>query len=304
MESASADLIRAYFPLVFAGFSLAAVYLCRTDLLTKFNFYIIHMKKSLIIAAAAGVAVLTTGVALANHSWGSYHWARTANPLALKLGDNVSSVWDSYLASASTDWTASDVLDTTVVAGATNPKNCKAVRGRVEICNSRYGNNGWLGLASIWASGDHITQGTVKFNDTYFAAGKYNTPAWRQSVVCQEVGHALGLDHQDEVFTNLNLGTCMDYSNDPTGTAGTNGTLANLNPNAHDYDELEAIYAHLDSTNTALATVTGKGAAVVDTSNPTEWGKLVRASKDGRGTLYERDLGHGEKLFTFVIWAR
>jgi hypothetical protein len=29
--------------------------------------------------------------ASANHSWGSYHWARTSNPFNLKLGDNVSS---------------------------------------------------------------------------------------------------------------------------------------------------------------------------------------------------------------------
>lgn len=25
------------------------------------------------------------------HAWGTYHWARTANPFALKLGDNVTS---------------------------------------------------------------------------------------------------------------------------------------------------------------------------------------------------------------------
>ena len=43
-------------------------------------------------------------VAYANHSWGSYHWARTANPFELALGDNVSSAWDKYLATASSDW--------------------------------------------------------------------------------------------------------------------------------------------------------------------------------------------------------
>jgi hypothetical protein len=29
---------------------------------------------------------------------GNYHWARTSNPFTLKLGDNVSSAWDSYSA--------------------------------------------------------------------------------------------------------------------------------------------------------------------------------------------------------------
>ena len=27
----------------------------------------------------------------------------------------------------------------------------------------------------------------------------------------QEIGHTFGLDHQDENFSNANLGSCMDY---------------------------------------------------------------------------------------------
>src|SRR4030095_6084444 len=111
----------------------------------------------------------------------------------------------------------------------------------VEVCNGSYGNNGWLGIAQIWVSGKHITQGSVRLNDTYFDTPKYNTDAWRQLVVCQEVGHTFGLDHQDEDFDNRPLGTCMDYSNDPT---------PNQHPDQHDYDELAIIYSHLDSTST------------------------------------------------------
>ena len=54
----------------------------------------------LLVAALAGLPA-TAG---ASHSWGSYHWARTSNPFTLKLGDNVSSVWDSYLATTASDW--------------------------------------------------------------------------------------------------------------------------------------------------------------------------------------------------------
>src|SRR5262245_31476638 len=123
--------------------------------------------------------------ASANHSWETYHWARTSNPFTLKLGDNLTGVWDVYLAEASSDWSASSVLDTTVVPGVTNPKNCKAVPGRIEVCNSKYGNNGWLGIASIWLSNTgHITQATTKLNDTYFSTPTYNTPAWRRLVTC------------------------------------------------------------------------------------------------------------------------
>lgn len=227
----------------------------------------------------------------ANHAWGSYHWARTANPFTVKLGDNLSSVWKPYLKTASTDWSKSTVLDTTVVAGQSSSR-CAATLGRVEVCNSTYGNNGWLGVASISASGSHITQGTVKMNDTYFNTATYNTSAWRNLVMCQEVGHTFGLDHQDENFNNANLGTCMDYTNDPS---------TNQHPNKHDYDELVTIYSHLDSTSTVgsapLAMTQG------DFNTPDQWGQALRTTSDGRSSLYMRDFGGGHRVFTFVYWA-
>ena len=248
----------------------------------------------LVVATIVLSLGLATSIAYANHSWGNYHWARAANPLSLKLGDNVSAIWDAHLATASADWSQSLVLDTTVVPGQTNPKNCRAVNGRVEVCDSKYGNNGWLGIASIWANGDHITQGTVKLNNTYFNTAKYNTPAWRNLVLCQEVGHTFGLDHQDEIFTNPALGTCMDYTNDPT---------PNQHPNLHDYEMLETLYAHLDISTSALSPIPSTSANDIDTENPKEWGKEIRKSANGRTSLHERDLGQGRKLFTFVYWA-
>ncbi len=168
----------------------------------------------LISLASAAFPALT----YADHSWGTYHWARKSNPFTLQLGDNVSSTWDSYLAATSRDWSVLGVLDTTIVPGAvTNPKNCKPTSGRVEVCSANYG-GAWLGLAQIWVSGSHIVQGTAKMNDFYFNKPKYDTPGWRNLVMCQEVGHIFGLDHQDEVFNNPNMGTCMDYTNDPDGT--------------------------------------------------------------------------------------
>jgi hypothetical protein len=253
-------------------------------------------------AVLGSIAVLTT-VAYANHSWGGYHWARTANPFTLKLGDNVSVGWDAYLAQASTDWNVSTVLDTAIVAGSTNPKNCRPKTGRVEVCNSKYGNNGWLGLASIWASGEHITQGTVKFNDTYFATPTYNTPAWRQMVACQEVAHTFGLDHQDEAFDNPNLGTCMDYTNDPTRNDGFGN---NLHPNAHDFEELATIYAHVDATSTVDQSAAVPGARLgqdADFTNASEWGKAIRFSADGKPSVFVRHLGNDQEVFTFVVWA-
>jgi hypothetical protein len=250
------------------------------------------MLKKIGLTLILGLMVLALVVVpvSASHSWGNYHWARTTNPFTLQLGDNLTAAWDSYLATTSTDWTASNVLDTTVVRGKTTGRRCRPTAGRVEVCNAAYGRNGWLGIASVWASGDHITQGTVKLNDSYFNSAPYNTPAWKNLVMCQEVGHTFGLDHQDEDFNNANLGSCMDYTNDPE---------ANQHPNQHDFDQLETIYSHLDSTTSVGQRMST--AQAVQAGEPGDWGRLVR--KQGRTAIFERDLGNGHKLFTFVIYA-
>jgi len=239
----------------------------------------------------------------ANHSWGPYHWARTGNSFTLNLGDNVSSAWDVYLARASSDWTVSSMLDTTIIAGgAGNPKRCRATSGRVEVCNATYGNNGWLGLAQIWISSSHIVQGITKMNDTYFNTAKYNTSAWRSYVMCQEIGHTFGLDHQNVNFYDPNLGSCMDYTSDPVGLP------SNEHPNSHDYQQLETIYGgHADSTTTVSQT-SAQGAlppamTEIDFAGPAQWGRLIRSTNKGRTELYELDFGGGHKIFTFVTWA-
>ncbi|MEV6103771.1 hypothetical protein AB0M28_03525 [Streptomyces sp. NPDC051940] len=245
------------------------------------------------VVAAAALSVLTFGTpAQANHAWGSYHWARTSNPFTLKLGDNVTAAWDSYLSTASADWSQSTVLDTTIVAGQST-RSCKATSGRVEVCNRTYGNNGWLGLASISVTGGtHITSGTAKMNDTYFNTATYNTPAWRLLVMCQEVAHTFGLDHQDENFDNPNLGTCMDYTSDPDGPP------SNLHPNAHDFDQLEAIYAHLDSFSTVDQTQSVPQVG----DDRASWGRLV--ARDGARDTFVRDFANGDKVITVVYWVR
>jgi len=130
-------------------------------------------------------------------------------------------------------------------------------------------------------------------NDSYFNTAKYNTSAWKNLVMCQEIGHTFGLDHQDEDFGNVPLGTCMDYSNDP---------VPNQHPNQHDYDMFETIYAHLDS-GTTVSQTPSSNKQEVDHSDPSTWGKQIHTSADKKGSLYERDFGNGNKVFTFVTWA-
>ncbi len=257
--------------------------------------------------AALLALVAFSPAAQANHSWNGYHWARTSNPFTLKLGDNVSSTWDSYLKTTSADWTASTVLNTKVVHGKKDPATCRPTRGRVEVCNYTYGANGWLGLAQIWLSGKHITAGTTKVNDTYFSTANYNTPAWRNLVMCQEVGHTFGLDHQDEIKDNPNLGSCMDYTNDPDG--GPGGAVAddpsNEHPNQHDYDELAIIYAHLDSTttvgSTSAASMLPPAANRGSFNSRAEWGRLVGESPNGKLEVWVRSFGGEARMITWVI---
>ncbi len=232
---------------------------------------------------AVAAATTFAAPAFAGHSWADYHWARTSNPFTVPLGDNVkataNSNWDGALGEASVDWTASSVLDSPVTSGnGGNPKRCQAVNGRIEVCNARYGRNGWLGLAQIWTSGSHIVKATAKVNDTYFDGDQsvYDYDAERH-VMCQEIGHGYGLGHQDE--SGADLDTCMDYSR----------ALDNPHPNAHDYEQLKTIYnGHVDATSTVSSTSATSG-------------RVILRIHGLRNAYIVEDIGDGFLLHTFVV---
>ncbi len=200
-----------------------------------------------IVTVSAGGFTSIAAAATIKQSWNGYHWARTG-PLVVGLGDDVSTAWDSYVRTAATKWSAAKNIDFAVVKGASAASTCAPVYGGVQVCSGNYGATGWLGYASVWTGGGFVVQATVKLNDYYFSQATYNTAAWRNMVACQEIGHTLGLAHTNEVKTDKNTGSCMDYTNDPTGTRGTNGTLANTAPNSVDFAALNAIYATVNTT--------------------------------------------------------
>ena len=260
----------------------------------------LRVRSLAVIALTVALVAVGSAPASANHSWGSYHWGRTANPFTLQLGDNVDSKWDSHLSVASTDWTVSTVLDTTIVVGSTTGRKCRASTGTVQVCNASYGANGWLGLAQIWISGVHIVQGVAKMNDTYFNLATYNNPNEKQHVMCQEVGHTFGLAHQDESGASLN--TCMDYFSN-TGANATS-TLS-THPNQHDYDQLEAIYnSHLDASNTFKSAPAGSGAGAANGGPGFRDDGTPVGAHPSRGDVYVTDLGGGRRIVTFITWAR
>src|SRR5687768_4705536 len=172
------------------------------------------MKRLSLAALSLALTLALAAPAAANHRWGSYHWAQAASSpnVTVQLGDNLvntgASQWRTLFTGSSTSveywWThleqtalstqflnsATDILNTPVTSGRnlTSQKRCKPYAGQIEVCNARYGFNGWLGLAQIWISGGHIVQATAKMNDSYFDNTRMfpaSNQVARQHVLCQ-----------------------------------------------------------------------------------------------------------------------
>jgi len=258
-----------------------------------------NQRRWMVFAAGLVAVGLLVNVASATHSWGGYHWARTSNPFTLKLGDNLTTAdWKSHLAQTSQDWNSGNSpLITAIVAGQSR-KRCSMVAGTTQDCNATYGNNGWLGLATINITGGlHITQGSAKMNDSYFNTSTYNNTNEREHVMCQEVAHTFGLDHQSTDGSSLN--TCMDYF---SNTGANAGSTLSTRPNAHDFEELNIIYAHLDTITTVSAS-TSKSSPADTNDDPNSWGMLMSQSNNGRSSTYERYNSDGSKTVTHVYWT-
>lgn len=275
------------------------------------------VRKMLRAALIAGVAITVSTPAGATHSWNNYHWARTSNPVTLKLNQALTGVWPHFVNAAVVDWDKSLVLtliNPGTAPSGTSARRCSPITGQILVCNYSYGFRGWLGIASInLDSASHITSGTTKLNDSYFNTASYNKDEWRAMVACQEIGHDFGLDHQNTTYDTPNVGSCMDYTNDPSAL-GAYGPLSNEHPNQHDYDELAIIYSHLDSSTTATSfAATNFGlrqpghAVPQDLPSPgdtvAEWGTAIHRDGKGRRDLFVRPLPNGGKMLTHVLWA-
>ncbi len=278
-------------------------------------------KKILSAASMVFALALLTSTTNADNSWGPYHWARMASPFNLTVVNSTTSDWDGYVTQALIDWSVSDKLNMVQDPndGSTSKKvrrQCKAPSGQVRICNLAYGQTGWLGIAGISIdANNHITKGYTKLNDTYFSMIFYNNFSWKQSVTCQELGHNVGLDHQDVDFNNdplldlLGVGSCMDYQNPPFAQ-----------PNTHDYLQLdETIYAHTDSYDSysngggggdggggddGCNAPPGKGcnkSGVGNNNGDIGWGMSL--GRRGQLETFIRIDRDGTRHITHVIWA-
>ena len=235
---------------------------------------------AVVIALLAGAAV--PAPAGAEHAWDGYHWARYGTPFVLELGDNLTRDYPLDLVAAS--WAGSGAVVANPVAGG----GCEAATaGRIEVCNGAYGATGWLGLTRIWVFADgHIAQAVVELNDSYFDVPAYADDRLIQHVLCQEVGHALGLDHQP-----AGAASCMASPWD----AGPQP-----HPDGHDYAQLTASYAHGDEYATVAGEAAWPGLSRTESGVPSGIG-----DGDGwwaRDDLFVQELGEG-MLYTWVLWV-
>jgi hypothetical protein len=247
----------------------------------------------------AGVALLSMVLASplsANNAWGDYHWDGTSTPVPLTLENNLSPSWPSVLTAVEQDWDVSDVL-TLNIGSADGSSNCgnplanvaSTDPGEIQVCNGSYGANGWLGVARIWiaADGTHITAGIAAVNDSYLGpGGAYDNANARRHVLCQEVGHAFGLDHQK----GPNKRSCM---NDQWGLTSSSF----VSPNQHDYNQLDTIYAHLGGTPGDTGGDKGGPPCSKNPSHP----NCVAGSTAGPYSV--KRLANGQTLVTWITWA-
>lgn len=279
------------------------------------------MKFATRIGLAACVALGAVVPASANHSWNGYHWAKSGSTVPLTINWAVNGTWKPFFDAAMVDWKKSSVLSLTAPStkSAADPQKCNPIAGQVLVCNYPYGKRGWLGIASIWLSNGHISQGTTKLNDSYWGSRSSYGDDLRMLVTCQEIGHNFGLAHQDETFNNVNKGSCMDYTNAASGgiVNGFNYGPSNEHPNQHDYDMLVSIYNHTESASSAQTSTNfgirevGRPAAAGSGSLPkegsgdtaAEWGEATHHDGKGRPDQFVRRLADGTTMITHVLWA-
>ena len=251
--------------------------------------------KFAVLAAAAGVAAIAAP-AVANHAWSNYHWERTGDEVTVTVYDSTTGQWPARVARAVNDWNQSTVIQSPLARGNSD-SSCPIVAGEINVCNGDYGDNGWLGIASITATRGkttHITGGTTKLNDFYFNLPQYSDESWKQLVTCQEIGHDYGLGHQNENFNTDLTTSCMEYTSQPSGNEG---------PDSHDYEMLLDIYAHSDGGTTSGPGGGKGGPKKFDVGNfPANWGRAVAFDASGRPNVFEQIVGN-QVVVTHVTWA-
>ena len=158
-----------------------------------------HPRVLIVLLALLALAAFPSS-ADANHSWGGYHWARTSNPFTIKLGDNVSGSWDS---NARHRLVRLEPIHRARHHRRRRRNETEELPSHQRACRGLQRQLRQHRLARCGADLDHRRRRTsprVRSRITTTTSAtrptQYNNTAEMQHVICQEIGHTFGLDHQ------------------------------------------------------------------------------------------------------------
>ncbi len=163
--------------------------------------------------------MLVPTVSFATHTWSVYHWPTE------KLSPTVVDLTRSGLYDVSAGVVEWSDLGTPI-------QPVVSTKRKSDVTVKKGFSPQWLGLARIYIDAEgHITKGEVQLNTTLLEP--YG-PEVADHVLCQELGHIWGLDHN-----RVELDTCMNDTSALSNTAPY--------PNLHDAEQLNLMYGHTDA---------------------------------------------------------
>ncbi|MHA1951730.1 MAG: hypothetical protein ACW99G_14765 [Candidatus Thorarchaeota archaeon] len=128
------------------------------------------------------------------HWWNGFHW-RSDN-LTIEVVDLTGNS-EFLVEEVVGEWSSFDIPMTLIYSRASRNTDFPTITVHAE------NGNGWLGLAIVYPDEDrHIQGGAVKIHPLMLSDDRY-TRAGLKHVMCQELGHTLGLGH-------IKFETCMD----------------------------------------------------------------------------------------------